>query len=269
MKKYIIALTGCIVIAAALLTVVACGPKKDASKLVVGMELQFPPFETTDEAGNPTGFSVDLANAIAAGIGRTAEIKNIAWAGLIPALESGEVDIVLSSMSVTEERKQSVDFTEPYGTWYIVTLLNSGTTITTFDELNDAKYTIALKIGTVAETIAADKLPNAVVQKFDTWEAAVLEVAQGKAHAAVYDPISVFEASQKYPDTTKAFYQPIQGYDSPVAGAVKKGNTELLQQVSDYLVTAKQDGTIAAISAKYLSDLNTQIAEQGAPPFFQ
>lgn len=246
----------------------AASEKKDET-LVVGMELQFPPFETTDVNGNPSGFSVDFATELAKALGREVEIKNIAWSGLIPAVQTGSVDIVISSMSETEERKKSVDFTVPYGTWYIVSLLNRDLTIQNFAELNDAQYSVAVKIGTVAETIAAEKLPNAKAQKFDSWDTIVLEVAQGRAHAAIYDPISVYNAHQKYPETTKPLFEPISGFSSPVAGAMKKGNDELREKINAFITQAKKDGTIARISKKYLGDMNVIIKEQGAPPFFE
>lgn len=247
----------------------AKGTTEHTDKLVVGMELQFPPFETTDENGNPTGFSIDFATEMATALGRNVEIKNIAWAGLIPAVQTGNVDIVISSMSITKEREQSVDFTVPYGTWYIVSLLNKDTDITKFIELNNAQYTVAVKIGTVAESIAAEKLPNATVQKFDSWDTVVLEVAQGRADVAIYDPISVYNAHKKYPETTKPLFEPIEGWGSPVAGAMKKDNKELREKINTFITKAKKDGTIARISKKYLGKMNKLIKDQGAPPFFE
>lgn len=225
-------------------------PENREETLIVGMELQFPPFETTTEDGTPTGFSVDFAAEMARALGRNVEIKNIAWTGLIPAVQAGNVDIVISSMSVTEEREKTVDFTVPYGTWYIVSLLNKDTDVATFAELDDAKYTVAVKIGTTAETIAAEKLQKAEIRKFDSWDTVVLEVAQGNADVAMYDPVSVYNAYQKYPDTTKPLFEPIDGWDFPIAGAMKKGNDALRKEIDSFITKAKEDGSIARISKK-------------------
>ncbi len=245
------------------------GKRRDAKKLIVGMELQFPPFETIDKNGNPTGFTVDFSKALANALGRELEIKNIRWTGLIPAVQLGKVDIVISSMSVTEERKKSVDFTEPYGTWYIVSLLKKDSPVKKFSNLNSKKYTIALKTGTVAEVIAKQHLPNAKVAKFDSWDTIVLEIAQGRADAGIYDPISVYKGWKKYPNTTRPLFEPIDGFSNPIAGAMKKGNTVLKEQINQFIKQAKSDSTIAKISKKYLGDMNKVIKTQGAPPFFE
>ena len=86
----------------------------EKNALVVGMKLQFP-FETVDVSGNPRGFTVDFVHALGAQLGRKIEIRNIPWAGLIPAVQSGQINVVISSMFATEEYKKSVDFSIPYG----------------------------------------------------------------------------------------------------------------------------------------------------------
>ncbi len=251
------------------IAVFALGEKNDAKKLVVGMELQFPPFETTDTSGNPSGWSVDFAHALAEYLNMEIEIKNIAWTGLIPAVQTEIVDIVISSMAETEERKKSVDFSIPYNTWHIVSLLNQKHKIKKVDELNNSQHIVAVKIGTTAEVIALEKLPKAEVKKFDTWDAAVLEVAQGRADVALYDPISVYKAHMKYPQTTKAFYQPIENHGNNIAAALKKDNDRLKEKVNAFITQAKKDGTISRISKKYLEEINKQIQAQGFSAFFE
>ncbi|MEG3072071.1 MAG: transporter substrate-binding domain-containing protein [Candidatus Syntrophopropionicum ammoniitolerans] len=97
------------ILIAAVLIVSGCG-KKETNELVVGMELAYPPFETKDEYGNPTGVSVDLAGAFGEFADRAVKIENISWDGLIPALQAGKVDAVISSMTITEERKKKLIF---------------------------------------------------------------------------------------------------------------------------------------------------------------
>src|SRR5947207_15782299 len=82
--------------------------------LIVGMELKYPPFEMTDEQGNPKGVSVDMANALGRYLGKKIVIQNIAFDGLIPSLKSGKIDLIISSMTATTERTQSIDFSDPY-----------------------------------------------------------------------------------------------------------------------------------------------------------
>src|SRR4051812_37554598 len=94
-----------------------CGCDKGATgknQLRIGMELSYPPFEMTDEQGRPTGVSVDLAQELGKALGREVKIENIPFHGLIPALQTSKIDLVISSMTATPERAQSIAFSEPY-----------------------------------------------------------------------------------------------------------------------------------------------------------
>lgn len=104
-----------LILAAILCTSVlfGCGKAQDQSKgnnskkeLVIGMELAYPPFETTDTDGNPAGVSVDLAKDLGKALGRPVRIENMAYSGLIPALQTKKIDAIISSMTITDERKK-------------------------------------------------------------------------------------------------------------------------------------------------------------------
>jgi len=88
-----------LVLILSILPLAACSKADKNKTLVVGMELAYPPFETTDAANKPTGISVDFAKALGAELGREVVIENMAWAGLIPALETKKVDLIISSMT--------------------------------------------------------------------------------------------------------------------------------------------------------------------------
>ena len=137
MKKWISVL---LLVAMALCTVVGCGGQnqQDTEPLVVAMELAYPPFETKDDAGNPIGVSVDLAKAFGESIGREVVIENIAWDGLIPALQTGKVDMIISSMTITADREEVVDFSDPYANAMLALLTNKDSGITKAEEINIA-----------------------------------------------------------------------------------------------------------------------------------
>lgn len=86
----------------------------NAKDLVVGMELGYPPFEMSDKVGKPSGISVDFLETFAKKYHYNLIIKNIAWDGLIPALKTAKIDLIMSSMTITDERKKVVDFSIPY-----------------------------------------------------------------------------------------------------------------------------------------------------------
>ena len=98
--------------------------KTEEKELVVGMELAYPPFETKDTDGNPSGISVDLAKDLGEYLGRSVKIENINWDGLIPSLQTGKVDVVISSMTITDERGKVVDFSDSYAHSYLALLTN-------------------------------------------------------------------------------------------------------------------------------------------------
>lgn len=107
------------------------GPRND---LVVGMELASPPFEMADTQGHPAGVSVDLAFALGASLGRKIEIQNMPFDGLIPALKTGRIDLIISSMTATAERAESIDFSDPYLTTGLCLLVPAKSKINSIDE---------------------------------------------------------------------------------------------------------------------------------------
>ena len=128
--------------------------------LKVGMELAYPPFEMTDTDGNPAGISVDIVKAFGEYLGRPVEIENIAWDGLIPSLKTGKVDMVLSSMTITEERKESVDFSDPYCKSFLTMLIAKDSPVLEFPDLNNPGRVVAVRKGTSAHIYSREHLPK-------------------------------------------------------------------------------------------------------------
>src|SRR4051812_34981947 len=88
--------------------------RQPANQLVVGMELKYPPFEMVDQQGQPTGISVELARELGKALHREIRIENIPFDGLIPALQTAKIDLIISSLTETAERARAIDFSEPY-----------------------------------------------------------------------------------------------------------------------------------------------------------
>ena len=171
-------------------TVVA---EEKGKPLIVGMELAYPPFEMTDTSGKPTGVSVDLATDLAKSLGRPVVIQNTAFDGLIPALKTGKIDLVISSMTATAERAQSIDFSEPYISTGLSLLLKKDSTAKGIADLDREGVKVAVKKGTTGHIFATNNLKKAQVLVLDKESAAVLEVSQGKADAFIYDQMSVYQ----------------------------------------------------------------------------
>lgn len=187
----------------------ACG-NKDDSELVIGMELEYPPFETTDASGKPDGISVKMAYALGEYLGRPVRIENMTWAGLIPALTTGKVDIVLSSMTITEERAKTVNFSDPYSKSQLSLLVSKSSPVQEFEDLKNEGRKLAVRKGTTGHTYALAHLPEDNIVVFATETSCVLEVAQGRADAFIYDAMTIYKNAQIHSDTTTAVFTPFQ-----------------------------------------------------------
>lgn len=234
-----------------------CGVgKKESSDnkvLVVGMELAYPPFETKDDKGDPMGVSVDFAEAFGESIGKEVRIENIAWDGLIPAVQTGQVDMVISSMTIKEERLEKVEFSKPYAKALLALLVNANSGIESIEDLNHPGRTIAVKIGSTGRSYAEKNLTQATIIPLSDESACVTEVVQGKADGFIYDQLTIYRNNKANPDTTKAIFIPFQDVEK-WGVAVKKGNTALLGQLNMFIDEFTEKGGFEDITEKYLKE---------------
>jgi len=236
-------------------------------KLVVAMELAYPPFETKDDAGEPIGVSVDFAKDLGAFLGLETEIVNTAWDGLIPSLQTGKADLVISSMTITEKRKEEVDFSDPYANAMLAILANADSGIASIDDLNQAGKKVAVKTGSTGHVYAEENLTNAEIVALTDESACVTEVSQGKADGFLYDQLTIYRNNQMNPDTTRAVFIPFQNVEYWGA-AMKKGNEELLNGVNEFIKKYTGDGGFDRLSEKYLADERKAFDELGFKWFF-
>lgn len=201
--------------------------------LRIGMDLSYPPFETISPDGHPTGISVDIAYALGRALKQKIIIENIPFIGLVPSLKSGYIDLIISSMTPTKQREQSIDFSLPYLSTGLNLLINSQSPLESIDDANDPHFTIAVKTGTSGEAYAKTHLPLATVRVLDKAAMCVLEVVEGKAAAFIYDEYSIALQHRQHPNTTKV--PPIPFQKENLAIGIRKGNQNLLNQVNDFL----------------------------------
>ncbi|ATB70622.1 polar amino acid-binding periplasmic protein [Sulfurospirillum diekertiae] len=236
--------------------------------LIVGMELQYPPFEMSDKDGTPSGVSVDLAKALGKYLGREVTIENIAWDGLIPSLKTGKIDLIISSMTITDERQKTIDFSIPYAQSNLAILTNKTSGVKSIEDLNQKGKKIAVKKGTTGHLYANQYLKNAELLVFDKENAAVLEVIQGKADGFLYDQLTIYKNWANHKETTVALLKPFQEKPEYWGVAIKKGNDALKEQVNAFIKQAKNDGTFDALSKKYLTEARATFDALGIPFFF-
>ncbi len=251
---------------AAVLT--GCGKTGDTGKppLVVGMDLSYPPFEMVDPSGNPAGVSVDLAKALAESLGRELKIENIPFVGLIPTLQNGRLDCVISSLTDTPARREAISFSEPYVTVGLALLVGKNSSVQSVADLDQPGRTVVVRQGTTGELWARKNLKQAKILAVDKENSAVLEVSQGRADAFIYDQMSVWKNGQENPGTTRALLQPVE--EQHWAIGIRKGNEELKSQIDAFLRSFREEGGFQALGDKYLPAQKKAFAEQGVPFVF-
>jgi polar amino acid transport system substrate-binding protein len=244
----------------------ACGASKQSRALVVGMDLSYPPFETIDSSGNPAGVSVDLAQAFGKWMGQPVRIENIPFVGLIPALQSGRIDMIISSMTDTPERRQSVSFSDPYLTIGLALLCRPGTSITSASDLDLSSRTLAVRQGTTGETWARGHLQHAHILVLDKESSAVSEVMQGRADAFLYDQMSVWQNWQRHPKELVALLSPVQTEHWAIA--LRKGDDALREKVNAFLRDFRAKGGFEALGNRYLEEQKDAFRQRGIPFYF-
>ncbi|WMW22610.1 basic amino acid ABC transporter substrate-binding protein [Methanolobus mangrovi] len=220
---------------------------------IVGTEPYFPPFEYADEnnSNEIIGFDVDLINAIAEDQGFEIEWKDLEFDALIPALQSGQIDMIVSGMTITEEREESVDFSEPY--------INAGLSLAVaadneeIKSLDDVRGKVAVVQQGSTGAMKADELKSEGIIEEVIYLAhvsdIVMNIHSGRADFMINDlPVTKSYMVQN-PGVIKIVDDDIQS-DS-YGFAVKNGNTELLNMLNAGLVNVQADGTYDEIMGKY------------------
>jgi polar amino acid transport system substrate-binding protein len=234
-----------------------------AEPLRVGMELSYPPFEMTDQAGNPTGVSVRLAEALAADLGRQLVIENVAFDGLIPALKTGKIDCIISSMTASPERARSIAFSEPYLKTGLAMLVATKSSVRSAADLDTPGRAVVVKKGTTGHQYAATALKQARVLVLDKESAAVMEVAQGKADAFIYDAISVYHSHVRHPDTTRALLRPLR--EESWAVGLRRGDDALKRQIDEFLHRFRAAGGFERLGDEFLAAEKAFFEREGIP----
>jgi polar amino acid transport system substrate-binding protein len=233
--------------------------------LRVGMELGYPPFEMRDAKGEPQGVSVDLARALAASLGRPLDIQNLPFDGLIASLKTEKIDLILSSMTATEERGRVIDFSDPYLKTGLCLLVGAKSEAKSIADLNLSGKTIVVKKGTTGHLYAAKNLRAPKVLVLDKEGAAVLEVVQGKADAFIYDQMSVFSHWKRNQDTTRALLEPFQ-QESWAIGLPK--GSPLREKVNAFLKSYRESGGFEKLGDRWLAEQKAEFKRLGIPFFF-
>jgi len=242
------------------------GSSSAVKPLVVGMDLSYPPFETINAAGKPSGISVDIALALGESLHRPVRIDNIPFTGLIPSLLTGKIDLIISSMTATPERQKTIAFSDPYLTIGLAALAGKNAFLDSTKTLDSPRRAVAVRQGTTAQVWAQEHLKNAKVLVLDKESSAVLEVVQGKADAFLYDQMSVWKHQKEHPAETVALLQPIQTEHWAIG--LRPDETLLREQVNAFLKSFRSSGGFDRLGNQYLGEQKEFFAKSGIPFYF-
>ena len=213
-------------------------------------ELGFSPFEYIDDEGTTVGFDVDLSNAIAEKMGLTCEwLPNQAFDTLVPTIQQGgKADICIAGMTITDERLESVDFSDHYLNSNQALIVAASSDATT-ESLNAAEVQIACQTGTTGDEWIQENLPNATRVPLADVTAGMMGVSTGSYQAMVIDlPVAQNMLAQSFSDL-KVLEEIPTGEQYGIA--VSKDNPELLAAVNDALAQIEEDGTMDEIKQKW------------------
>ena len=251
------------------LSLVACGNKTDDSNnagdantdnnteqtggtLVLGTSADYAPYEFmyADDSGTMqyAGIDISAGQYIADELGMELEIEDIAFDSIIPEIVSGKADMALAGMTVTEDRKASVDFSDTYATASQMIIVKEDSEIAGPDDLKGV--TVGVQLGTTGDIYVSDlEADGTTVERYNKGFEAVQALSQGKIDAVVIDG----EPAKTFVSETEGLKILDEAFTvEEYAIAVKKGNTELLDKVNGALETLKDNGTLDEIVAKYI-----------------
>lgn len=224
-------------------------------ELRVGFEAGYMPFEMTDKNGNFVGFDIDIAKEMAQALGVKFVPVNTAWDGIIPSLITEKFDIIMSGMTVTQERNLKINFVDPnivVGQTILINKKHKGA-IKSYKDLNDPKYTVTSKLGTTGEQAVKRVIPKATYKSFETEPEAALEVVNGKADAFIYDlPYCVVFMAQQ--GAGKLVFLDTPFTYEPLAWAVRKGDPDFINWLNNFLKQIKNDGRYDKVYDKWIKN---------------
>lgn len=225
-------------------------PKNDNSqknKLVMCTNAEFPPYEYKD-GGEYVGIDVEVSKLIGEKLGVEVEILDIAFDSLIPTVTSGKADFAMAGMTVTEDRKEFVDFTHTYQSAVQSVALPANSEISTIDDLNGKK--IGVQLGTTGDIYCSGDYGDDAIERYPKIIDGFQAMKSGKIDAVVVDDQVARNIVDQEPNVYKLL--DTKYADEEYAIAVRKGNTELLDKLNKAIDEIKASGDLQRIIDKYI-----------------
>ena len=216
----------------------------------MGVSADFPPFESyADDAVTFVGFDIDLMQEICNRLGMELQIQDMNFDAIVAAVQTGKLDVGVSGITITDERKESVAFSDPYFVASQSILVQKDSPITSYEDLVNGDYTAGVQLGTTGDIMASEKISGRVSQ-YEKYGDALAALLAGKNDCMVLDT-GVADAFAAANDlvVVGTFGEATDSENYGIA--IAKENTELLEKVNGALAEMKEDGFIDELTAKY------------------
>lgn len=228
---------------------------KDWSVVRIGVDATYPPFEFTGPDGTIQGFSIEIANALCERMKVKCEYQNQDWEGIIPALLANKFDAIVSSMSITEERKLQIDFTDKYYNTPPAVVVPMDSTIAGVTPEDLAGKAVGAQVSTTHANYVQEKYPDSELRTYPSPDEYKLDLANGRLDAAV-DDVVVLSEWLATPDGAccriVGTITPDPVIHGPGAGiGIRQEDTDLRDMFNAALKEIREDGTYEAINKKY------------------
>ena len=218
--------------------------------LTVGTNAEFPPFEYVDDNGEPDGFDIALIKAIGEKLGVEVEVENMEFASLVSSIGS-KIDVAIAGMTVTEERQQSVDFSDAYYEAVQYVILPADSEIATAQDLEGK--TIGVQLGTTGDFIATDDIADTTVNQYNKGVDAVNDLINGRVDCVIIDKNPALVFASKFEGQLIALDGAQFDFGTEeYAIALPKGDAALVEQINAALAEIKADGTFDELVKTYI-----------------
>ncbi|WP_434570275.1 ABC transporter substrate-binding protein [Pseudomonas sp. Z3-8] len=238
-----------ILLAAAASLVLSANAMADG-KLKMGIEAAYPPFNNKDASGQVVGFDKDIGDALCAKMKVECEVVTSDWDGIIPALNAKKFDFLISSLSINEERKVAVDFTDPYYTNKLQFIAPKNVDFKIDKESLQGKV-IGTQRSTLAGTWMEENMEGVELKLYDTQENAYLDLTSGRLDGILADKYANYDWLKTEAGRAYEFKGDAVVEGDKIAIAVRKGDNELRNKLNAALKEIVADGTYKKINDKY------------------
>ena len=226
-----------------------------AADLKICVEGAYPPFSEMNAQGEIVGFDVDITNALCEEMGKSCELVQTEWDGIIPALTEGKCDAIIASMSITEERKQRVDFTDKYYQTPAKFIARKDADIDDTSEGLAGKV-VGVQRGTIHQDFMEGEFPDVELKLYGTQDEAYLDLQAGRIDAVMADSAAMdygflrTEQGEGFGFFGKDYTMP-KYHGEGIGIAVRKGDDSLREALNDAIAAIRNDGTYDEIAKKY------------------